>query len=204
MSPSRGLLNGEESPLDLASLNAGTGADAISVLTDRKYFGGSFEFLTDISRAVPVPTLCKDFILDPVQIDLAKLSGASAVLLIAEILNDRELESLSAHAARIGLECLVEAHHPDNIRRASATPSPVIGINNRNLFTFEESLDHSLGWVHLIPEDRCRLSLSSVQSRLDAERAARAGFDGVLIGTALMRAFNKRAALNSFREIPKP
>jgi len=141
--------------------------------------------------------------LDPIQIDLAKLSGASAVLLITDILDDSGLLKLYEYAAHSGLDALVEAHEPQNIRRAGELGAKIIGINNRNLFTLEESLNHSLENAHLIPEDAVKLSLSSVKTRADAQKIANAGFDGILIGGVLMKAFNRRAALNSFKGVEK-
>ncbi len=98
---------------------------------------------------------------------------------------------------------IVEAHLPENIKRAVGLDAKIIGINNRNLFTFEEDLNHSLREVYLIPEDTVKISLSSIRSREDAIKTARCGFDGVLLGAVLMKAFNKKAALNSFLKIPK-
>lgn len=203
MSPSHGVMNMEESPVQIAKMYDEVGANAISVLTDEKFFGGSFEFLAEISRSVKAPTLCKDFILDKVQIDLAKLSGASAVLLITDILDDKSLLELYEYTYSIGLEALVEAHLLENIKRAVQLQAQIIGINNRNLFTFEEDLNHSRKNVYLIAEDTVKLSLSSFRSREDAVNIARFGFDGILIGAVLMKAFNKKAALNSFLRIPK-
>jgi indole-3-glycerol phosphate synthase len=204
MSPSQGAMNMKDDPLDIARLYEQTGASAVSVLTDEKFFGGSFDFLKAISEELKIPLLCKDFIIDRIQIDLAKLSGASAVLLITEALDDHALEDLYRYAYSIGLDCLVEAHYPENIRRASELKAEIIGINNRNLFTFEESLNHSIEQAHLLPEASVKLSLSALRSREDMVRLAEANFDGILAGTVLMKAFNKKAALNSFLGVSKP
>lgn len=203
MSPSQGIMNMEESPVEIAKIYEEVGADAVSVLTDSKFFGGSFEFLKEISKNIKNPILCKDFIIDRIQIDLAKLSGASAVLLITDILDDRQLLDLYEYTYKQGIEALVEAHLPENIKRAVELQAEIIGINNRNLFKFEEDLKHSMKNVYLIPEETVKLSLSSIRTRDDALNIARYGFDGILIGAVLMKAFNKKAALNSFLGIPK-
>lgn len=202
MSPSRGVINDKDSPSDIAKLYSDMGVQAISVLTDKKYFGGGFELLTDVSKTVSVPLLCKDFIVDKIQIDLAKLSGASAVLLIADILEDGPLNELYRYARDAGMDVLMEGHNPENIRRAVETGARIIGINNRDLFTMDEKKKHAIENIRLIPEDRLKFSLSSINSREDALHAAKAGFDGILIGTVLMKAFNKKAAVNSFLSIP--
>jgi indole-3-glycerol phosphate synthase len=201
ISPSRGVLNLNESPLEIARSYAENGANAISVLTDRKFFGGSFEFLKEIAENVSTPLLCKDFVIDLIQIDLAKLSGASAVLLITDILDDKTLLNLFEYAHSAGLEALLEAHDPQNIKRAGEIGAKIVGINNRNLFTFEEDLNHSIKNIGLIPNGAARLSLSSINSKEDALKMADAGFDGVLIGSALMKAKNRNKALQDFKGI---
>lgn len=202
MSPSRGVINDKDSPVEIAKIYSTMGVQAISVLTDKKYFGGGFEFLTDVSKTVIVPLLCKDFIIDKIQIDLAKLSGASAVLLISDILEDQPLRELYQYARDAGLDVLMEGHRPENIRRAVDTGAEMIGINNRDLFTMEEKKKHSVENIRLIPEGRLKFSLSSIHSREEALQVAKAGYDGILIGTVLMKAFNKKAAVNSFLNIP--
>lgn len=202
-SPSHGAMGADADPVEIAKIYTSSGADAISVLTDSKFFGGSFEFLKSISGAVAIPLLCKDFVIDPIQIDLAKLSGASAVLLITDILSDSDLERLYLYAGKIGLDALVEAHHPENVKRAAAFGPEIIGINNRNLFTLEEDLRHSERMREFLPEGSVKLSLSSVQCREDAEKVASWGYDGVLAGAVFMKAFNKRAAVHSFTGIGK-
>ena len=202
-SPSQGEMAMEEDPADIAKLYAEVGADAISVLTDEKFFGGGFDFLREIADTVTVPLLCKDFIIDPIQIDMAKLNGASAVLLITEILDDKQLLALYEYSAKLGLDALVEAHKIDNVKRAAELDAKIIGINNRNLFTFEEDLKHSLVCREFLPDAAAKISLSSCKTREDAIFIAKAGYDGILMGGVLMKAFNKRAALNSFLGVGK-
>ncbi len=197
-SPSAGELDVERNPADIAAAYAASGAAAISVLTDEKFFGGSFELLTEIAAKVPIPVLCKDFVIDPVQIDLAKACGASAVLLIAEILSDAELHSLYDYAARQGLDALVEAHEPGNIRRVAGLGAAVAGINNRNLKTFDIDLEHSIRRIGLMRPDALKLSLSAVETPEDVKRLKDAGFDGALIGSSLMKSADPGATLAGF------
>lgn len=202
-SPSQGNMAMAENPLEIAKLYDEAGVNAMSILTDEKFFGGSFEFLKDISQATETPLLCKDFIIDRIQIDLAKLNGASAVLLIADILDDKNLKDLYDYAADRRMDVLLEAHKPENVKRAADLNARIIGINNRNLFTFEEDLNHSLRVRELIPDSALKVSLSSCKTRDDARKLMKAGYDAVLIGGVIMKAFNRKAALKSFVGIPK-
>jgi indole-3-glycerol phosphate synthase len=202
-SPSLGDIDAAADPVERARMYEDGGASAVSVLTDEHFFGGSFGFLRDVSKAVRLPTLCKDYVIDRVQIDLARANLASAVLLIADALSDRELRDLYEYASALGLDVLVEGHKPENIRRAAELSPRIIGINNRSLFTFEEDPEHAVKQAALLPDAALRLYLSSVRERADVERAAGAGFDGVLVGTALMKAFNVKATVRSFTGIPK-
>jgi indole-3-glycerol phosphate synthase len=199
-SPSEGKINYGDSPLQIASVYEQNGATAISVLTDNKFFGGSFDILRDIANKVSIPVLCKEFIIDPVQIELASRCNASAILLITDILDDNELVSLFEATKRAGMEALVEAHSPENIRRAVDLGAEIIGINNRNLFTFEVDLYHSIGNIEFIPDDRIRLSLSAVKSSQDIQLLKKAGFDGVLVGTSLMQSSDIGGMIRGFRE----
>jgi indole-3-glycerol phosphate synthase len=194
-SPSAGELDASRDPIEIARLYESAGAAAISVLTDAKYFGGSFDFLRDIARAVKIPVLCKDFVIDEVQIDLARECGASAILLIAEALDEKALNRLYRYAKDSGLDVLMEAHERENIPRAVATGARVVGINNRNLKTMETSLEHSINLIGLIPRDRVRLSLSAVETPEDVKRLLDAGFDGALVGSSLMRSPDSAAKL---------
>ncbi len=201
-SPSAGSINYSADPIEIARLYEQANANAISVLTDAHYFGGSFDFLSRIDQKVNIPLLCKDFILDPVQIQLAAQSGASAVLLITECLNDSDLYNLYEYARFLGLDALVEAHEPENIRRAVELGAPIIGINNRNLKTFDIDIEWGFEQICHIPEDRIRLSLSAYQTRSEAEKAAQSGFDAILIGSTLMKASHTSSAVRQFTQIP--
>ncbi len=203
-SPSHGVMaEKDEDMIELAKLYKNTGVNAISVLTDNKFFGGGYDLLREISEKVDIALLAKDFIIDTVQIDMAILNGASAILLISDILNDMELLRLYEYAISRKIDVLLEAHEPENIKRSLALNPTIIGINNRNLFTLIEDLNHSLRVRELLPDDVLKISLSAVKSRKDAEKIAEAGYDVILIGSVIMKAFNKSAALNSFMKVEK-
>ncbi len=203
-SPSQGALAaGGEDPVEIAGIFDEAGVNAISVLTDRKFFDGNFDILKKISGSVKSPLLCKDFIVDRVQIDMALLNGASAVLLITEILDDDKLADLYGYALSKGLDALVEAHFQENVRRALDLKAGIIGINNRNLDTLEENPLNAVILSRLIPAGTVRLSLSSCKNRTDAVNLAEAGLDGVLVGGAVMKAGDRKAAISQFLNIPK-
>jgi len=197
-SPSHGIMEQKDSVIEIAKEYEEGGANAISVLTDKKFFDGSFEFLSAVSKVISIPALCKDFILDKIQIDLARLSGASAILLIAEILDDRNLHELYEYAISSGIDVLLEVHEEENIKRALEMKAPIIGINNRNLRTMQEDLNYSLKMIKYLPEEAVKLSLSSFRTREDAIKAASAGFDGILVGASLMKSQNRKEALKEF------
>ena len=201
-SPSEGDLNKDIDPVSLALIYEKSGASAISILTDKKFFGGSMKFLSDVTKKTAIPVLCKEFILDPFQIDLARENGASAILLISDILDDHTLVSLYHYARDMELDVLLEAHEPLNIERSVELGAPIIGINNRNLKTFEIDLKYSAKYIDLIPESRVRLSLSAVHTREDATFLADTGFDGILVGSGLMRSKNPARSLAALTNIP--
>ncbi len=202
-SPSEGELNINADPRATAALYAQNGASAISILTDKKFFGGGMDFLEDIFGSVPLPLLCKEFILDPFQIDLAREHGASAVLLITDILDDEELASLYHYSRDMELDVLLEAHSPENIERAAELRAPIIGINNRNLASFEIDINHSVKYLPLLPEFSIKLSLSAVNTPEDGQMLARAGFDGILVGSSLMKAAHPEALLQELSSISR-
>lgn len=202
-SPSQGDLNTAMDVTATATLFEQSGASALSVLTDRKYFGGSMGMLQAVSQTVSLPLLCKEFILDPFQIDLARENGASAVLLISDILDDMELLSLYHYARDMEMDVLLEAHHPENIERCAELHAPLIGINNRNLRSFEIDLEHSLRVSPLLPEQSVRLSLSAVNSPEDVQRLSLAGYDGVLVGSSLMQSKDPGTLLHFLCQIPR-
>lgn len=161
-------------------------AKAISVLTDATYFGGSYEFLSEVAGAASLPILCKDFIIDPVQIDYAYAAGADLVLLIARILTKEELAGLHAYAKGLGMECLVELHDMADIEKVEGTQPAVVGVNARDLDTLEISLDRAAKILGRVAAP-FRIAESGIRSRADIERMQASGANGFLVGEALMR-----------------
>ncbi len=187
-SPSAGAIREAADVVAIAQTYARHGAACISVLTDAPYFHGCLDDLKQIRAAVSVPLLRKDFILDRYQILEARVVGADAVLLIAEILDDDQLRTLLAETQRLGMTALVECYEPANLARVVTSGARLIGINNRNLHSFVTSLDHTLTLASQVPTDRCLVSESGIRDRADVERLQRAGVKAVLVGETLMRA----------------
>ncbi len=183
-SPSVGEIAPDLVPARLANAYAGGGAAAVSVLTESRHFGGSMDDLEEVRRAVSVPVLCKDFVLHEVQIDQSRAAGADAVLLIVAALEDDALRSLLDRAAAVGMTALVEAHDAGEVRRAVAAGAAVLGINNRDLSTFEVDVETALRLRSLIPEGVISVAESGVRDSDDARRLAAAGFDAILVGRA--------------------
>ncbi|CAG9610190.1 indole-3-glycerol phosphate synthase TrpC [Pseudoneobacillus rhizosphaerae] len=201
-SPSKGNINMNLNPaLQAKSYELG-GAAAISVLTDSSFFKGSFQDLKAVREAVNIPILCKDFIIDKVQIDFAKHYGASIILLIAAALTRAELENLFSYAIQQKLEVLVEVHDEDDVQKALSIKPRLIGINNRNLKTFEVNLEVTERLAPIIQSnDTFIISESGIFLRNDADRVRKAGVNGVLVGEALMRSEDLST---SFRELRVP
>ena len=187
-SPSRGVLAETFDPLALADVYAANGAAALSVLTDEKYFQGSLEFLSAIRERVGVPILRKDFTLEEYQVWEARSAGADAVLLIVSILDGPRLHDLQQAAAGLGLAALVEAHTAAEIDLALAAGARIVGINNRDLKTFETRIETSLELLPLIPRDVTAVSESGFFSADQVRTVVAAGAHAVLVGEALVRA----------------
>ncbi|UXR78157.1 indole-3-glycerol phosphate synthase TrpC [Staphylococcus sp. IVB6227] len=164
------------------------GASAISILTDERYFGGSFERLATLTQKTSLPVLCKDFIIDRRQIDVAVHAGASIVLLIVNILSDVELESLHTYAQQQGLEVLVEVHDEDELSRALRIQPTFIGINNRDLKTFKTDVQHAVNILKSRQAGIHYISESGIRTVADVSQVAQVGVDGVLVGETLMKA----------------
>jgi indole-3-glycerol phosphate synthase len=195
-SPSAGIIRDDLSTADVLRRYERGGACAISVLTEEKYFGGSVEDLSAACSNAKLPVLRKDFIVDPIQIYEAAIAGADAVLLIVAALDDALLRKLREVAEdELGLDALVEVHTSDELRRALDAGAKVIGANNRDLKTFQVSLDTSERLIAEAPPDRIMISESGLQSAESLRRLHRLGFRGFLIGGALMRASNPETAL---------
>lgn len=189
-SPSAGLIRPDlDVPAIVASYEKG-GAAAISVITEEDFFQGKLEYLGQARAACRVPVLCKDFIIDPVQVLAARAAGADALLLLTAILDQGALVSLMKEARALGMACLVEVHDEDELARVMATDARIIGINNRNLRTFEVKLETTMRLRPLVAADRLVVSESGINERADLKSLAAVGVDAVLVGTCLMRAID--------------
>ena len=195
-SPSSGILRADYDPVEIASIYETNGVGAISVLTDETYFSGSVSHLINVSHAVAVPTIRKDFILDPVQIDEAYSAGASAILLIVRILDESLLKSLLAHAKNLGLGILVETHNAAEVKTALACGADTIGINTRDLDTFEIHPHLIEEIAPSLPDYVIRVAESGIQSFGDWQPYIGL-VDSMLIGTYFMKADNLQSAFTN-------
>jgi indole-3-glycerol phosphate synthase len=186
-SPSRGVLVREFHPAFIAHEYEQGGAACLSVLTDRQYFQGSPHDLEAARAAVSLPVLRKDFTIDRVQVFEAAAHGADAILLIAAILDASQLRTLRELAAGLGLGAMVEVHDAEEIAKAADSGAEIIGVNNRDLQTFEVSLDISLRLSYLLPSNVVRVSESGIHARADIELLRGAGYQAFLVGESLMR-----------------
>jgi indole-3-glycerol phosphate synthase len=186
-SPSRGALRADLDPIQLARTYASSGASAISVLTDARYFCGSLADLEAVRASVDLPVLRKDFAVDEYQIYEARAHGADAVLLIVRILSDVQLRDYLALARSLGLGALAEVHDLAELDRALGASAPIIGINNRNLADFTVSLETTERLAPYIPSDKIIVAESGILTRADVECVARVGAHAVLVGEALVR-----------------
>jgi indole-3-glycerol phosphate synthase len=187
-SPSAGTIRPDLEPAGHAAAYSAAGASAISVLTDGPYFGGSLDDLRAVVARVRVPVLRKDFIIDETQLFEARAAGAAAVLLIVRALTPSRLGELARVAGQLGLATLVEAHDAAELEAALSSQAPVIGINSRSLDTFTVDVDAAWRLLDRVPADRVAVAESGMAELADVERAAAAGADAVLIGTALSSA----------------
>ena len=186
-SPSAGVIRKDFDPVAIAQTYAAHGAACISVLTDQTYFQGSLDYLRAVRRAIELPVLRKDFIIDSYQLLEARAAGADAVLLIAECLDDCNLRKLHNEAVELGLTPLVELYDPENLPRVLEAGATLIGVNNRNLRTFEVDLEHTLKLQREIPDECVLVAESGIKSRADVERLEKAGVNAMLVGESLMR-----------------
>ena len=198
-SPSKGIIAEEFNHIDIARQYESAGASCISVLTEPTRFLGDVRYLREISEAVSIPLLRKDFVVDEYMIHEAKVMGASAVLLIVSILTDEELSCFIGLCAELGLSSLVEAHNGEEVRRAIHSGATVIGVNNRNLHDFSVDPSNCLALRDLVGDDTVFVAESGISSRDDVRMLEDAGVDAVLIGEALMRADDKKAMLDKLR-----
>jgi len=198
-SPSRGEIRADFDPVACAKACAEAGAAALSVLTDERWFGGRLDDLGAVRAAVDLPLLRKDFVLDAYQIDEARVAGADAVLLIAAVLEPDALAALRRHAARRGLDALVEVHDEAELEAARAAGADLLGVNNRDLRTFAVDLATTERLAPRVPEGTVLVAESGILRHADVERLERAGAHAVLVGEALMREPDVAAALRRLR-----
>ncbi len=187
-SPSAGLIRTDFDVRAIAESYEKAGAAAISVITEEDFFQGKLEYLAEARASVSLPLLCKDFIFDPIQIFAARAVGADAVLLIKAILEQDLLVQLLEKSRSLGMACLVEIHNAEELARVLETDARIIGINNRDLKTFQVNLGTTISLCPRIPLDRVTVSESGIQQYSDLQDLAVAGVDAVLVGTSLMRA----------------
>lgn len=198
-SPSKGVLRADFVPADIAQSYAEHGAACLSVLTDRQYFQGSPDFLKQARASCHLPVLRKDFMVDAYQVYEARAMGADAILLIAACLDDSQMRDLEALAFNLGMAVLVEVHDRTELDRALRLKTPLIGVNNRNLRTFEVSLDTTLDLIRDVPTligaERMLVAESGISTQADVQRLRQAQVPAFLVGEAFMRASDPGLAL---------
>jgi indole-3-glycerol phosphate synthase len=202
-SPSAGEIRGQATAVEVARRYADAGVAAISVLTDRDYFGGSLADLESVAAEVAVPLLRKDFTIDPLQVLEARGAGASAVLLIVRILDDGQLRDLRELAESLGMSALVEVHDLAELERAAGSGARVIGVNNRDLATFQTDLSLTERLAERAPAGVVLVGESGIRGAGDVARLAAAGVDAVLVGETLMRAADPGQEARAMGAVPR-
>lgn len=197
-SPSQGVIREDFDYLEIARIYEQNGASALSVLTDRNFFQGSIDYLSEIRHHVSIPLLRKDFVFDEYQIFEARGYGADAVLLIAAVLDDKELHDFVELAFNLGMTPLVEVHDKAELERTLKTKTELIGINNRNLQTFKTDLNTTVRLIDGIPDDKIVISESGINTKNDINLLKDAGVDAFLIGESLMRSADIGKKLREF------
>ena len=196
-SPSKGLLRSDFHPAQIAKSYEGGGAACMSVLTDKRFFQGNPEHLREARQASALPALRKDFCVDPYQVFESRVLGADCILLIAACLTPWDMKGLEALAHRLGMAVLVEVHDGQELERALELKTPLIGVNNRDLRTFETRLETTLGLLARIPAGRILVTESGIAAPADARRLRQAGVQAFLVGEAFMRASDPGEALRA-------
>ena len=194
-SPSKGVIREHFLPAEIAASYARHGAACLSVLTDQQFFQGHADYLRQARAACTLPVLRKDFMVDPYQVLEARAMGADCILLIAACLSDAQMAELEACAIALGLDTLVEVHDGAELARALRLKTPLVGINNRNLRTFEVRLDTTLGLLGQMPADRLLVTESGITGPADVQRMRAAQVHAFLVGEAFMRADDPGVAL---------
>ena len=194
-SPSKGVLRADFEPADIAQSYTEFGAACLSVLTDKEFFQGSSDYLRQARASCPLPVLRKDFMVDAYQIYESRVMGADAILLIAACLDDAQMVEFEQIARSLDMAVLVEVHDAAELQRAMKLKTPLIGINNRNLKTFEVTLDTTIGLLADVPKDRLLVTESGITTPADVQRMREAGVHAFLVGEAFMRAGDPGEAL---------
>ena len=194
-SPSKGVLRADFIPADIAQSYAEHGAACLSVLTDAQFFQGSVDYLKQARASCDLPVLRKDFMVDAYQVYEARAMGADCILLIAACLDDAQMKDLEAIALSLDMAVLVEVHDAEELNRALKLKTPLVGINNRNLRTFEVSLDTTIGMLKDVPLDRILVTESGILSPADVQKMRDAKVNAFLVGEAFMRAPDPGQAL---------
>ncbi len=202
-SPSKGTLREILDPVEIAKQYDKNGAAAISVLTDNKYFNGSLNDLKKVKERVNKPVLRKDFIIDPYQLYESKLAGADAVLLITSAMNTNDLKNLYSHAYDLGLEVLVEVESVQDIKKLSGMEVEIIGVNNRNLHTFEQNIEKSVELFSELPVPAVKISESGLKEPEHISKLFELGYDGFLIGETFIRSESPGNKLKEYKDIFK-
>jgi indole-3-glycerol phosphate synthase len=187
-SPSKGVIRENFQPVSIAQDYAMNGATCLSVLTDKEFFQGSEVYLQMVRERCPLPVLRKDFMIDPYQVYEARALGADCILLIVAALEDAQMQDLETIAMQLGMDVLVEVHNAEELQRALSLNTPLLGINNRNLRTFETSLQTTLDLQAQIPADRIIITESGIHTTEDVQLMLDNGIYGFLVGEAFMRA----------------
>lgn len=201
-SPSKGLIRADFRPVEIGQIYEAHGASCLSVLTDEQYFQGHLDYLRQVRAAVGLPVLRKDFILDSYQVLEARAAGADAVLLIAECLDDCNLRKLHNEIVALGMTPLVEIYDAENLQRVFDAGATLIGVNNRDLRSFEVDLDHTLRLRNRIPDECVLVSESGIRNHADVARLAAAGVDAILVGETLMASPDIGAAVDALLQRP--
>ncbi|MEW6095490.1 MAG: indole-3-glycerol phosphate synthase TrpC [bacterium] len=189
-SPSEGIICTQFDPVSIAKIYESTNVAAISILTDEKFFQGSIQHLKNVKEVINIPILRKDFIIDEYQIYESKVAGADAILLIADCLSEEKINTFLDISKSLGLDCVVEVHNPNDLEKVLQTNAEIIGINNRNLYTFVVDLKTTFMLKLLIPKDKIVISESGIKTNEEVQLLQEKGIDAILVGTILMKSEN--------------